>query len=58
MMWLAVGAGVLAVWVGLGLFCAEAFMGGQGAGRARRKASALRIDRESHTPIPTARIAD
>jgi hypothetical protein len=56
MMWLAAGAGILAVWIGLGLFCAETLMGERGS-RVRRPMRA-RFDRESHTPIPTPRVAD
>jgi hypothetical protein len=56
MMWVAVGAGIVSVWVGLGLYCAEAFMGRHDA-RSRRAARGG-ADREHHTPIPSRRMAD
>ena len=54
MTWLAVGAGVVAVWVGLGLYCAETFM-------RQRHLPARRVaarEREHHTPLPSPRHAE
>jgi len=62
MMWLAVGAGMFAIWLGLGLYCAETFMGGHRDSRVWKdsvwKDSAAGVDRESRTPIPRPRVAD
>lgn len=55
MTWFAVVAGIVAVWVGLGLYCAETFMGQRHA--APRRSPAFR-ERERHTPIPSPRHAD
>ncbi len=62
MMWLAVGAGLLAVWLGLGLYCAETFMGGHRDARVWKDStwrdSVVGVDHASSTPIPRPRVAD
>jgi hypothetical protein len=55
MVWVAVGAGIVSVWVGLALYCAEAFMGRRDV-KSRRPTAGT--EREHRTPIPSRRVAD
>lgn len=54
--WFAVGAGAVMIWVGLGLFCAQAMMTKRS--KPRREAAGSPALRPSHTPVPRATAAE